>query len=47
MLRKVIGTLKLMVYFVICCLAGALAGKLVEVSPIGKLCDSGMEDLMS
>ena len=47
MLRKVIGTLKLIAYFTICCLGGALAGKLVEVSPIGKLCDSGIEDLMS
>lgn len=47
MLRKVIGTLKLIAYLTICCLAGALAGKLVEVSPIGRLVDSGMEDLMS
>ena len=47
MLRIVIGTLKLIAYFMICFLAGALAGKLVELSPIGKLCDSGMEDLMS
>ena len=45
MLRTVIGVLKLIVYFTICFLAGALAGKLVEVSPIGKLCDSGMNDL--
>lgn len=47
MLRIVIGTLKLIAYFVICYLAGALAGKLVEMSPIGKLCDSGLDDLKS
>lgn len=47
MLRTVIGTLKLMAYFMICFLAGALAGKLVEVSPIGRLVDSGVNDLMS
>lgn len=47
MLRKIIGTLKLIVYFVICCLAGALLDKLVEVSPIGRLVDSGVNDLIS
>lgn len=47
MLRTVIGVLKLIAYFTICFLAGALAGKLVEVSPIRKLCDSGMNDLRS
>lgn len=47
MLRKVIGALKLIAYLTICFLAGALAGKLVEISPIGKLADSGVNDLMS
>lgn len=47
MLRIVIGTGKIIAYCVICFLAGALAGKLVEISPIGKLADSGVNDLMS
>lgn len=47
MLRTVIGVLKLIAYFTICFLAGALAGKLVEISPIGRLVDSGVDDLMN